>query len=465
MRKVLLINPPGINPYIRDCFCSHIAKASYIWHPLDLVILSGILSVNFDLKIIDAVASKENAFEIIKVIKKEKFFAVICLIGNISLKEDISFLKKIRKVHQKCFIIVLGDVALHKKERLLKKYPFIDGCILDFTSKDILKFLNRKNKFANGKIIENLIYRKNGKIIKGKRKSSSKLFTYPVPKHKLFPLSAYKLPMQKYTPFISLLTSDGCPFSCKFCPASNEILGFKLRKIENVLEELDYIYSLGIKELRFRDNTFISNKNYSIKLLNSMINKSYGFSYSCLTRVDTVNEKVLKLMKKSGCHTIQFGVESGSNKILNQFNKRTNTGQIKKVFAVCKKLKINTLAHFILGLPGETLKTMEKTLALAKQIEPDYVSFNIAKAIPETQLGKECLQKGWSQQNNLNINTPQLSFKDVLRFQKKAYREFYLRPKFILKKLIKISSLMELFSNLTNMLNLFFKAPKKSEWK
>lgn len=455
MKKILLLNLPGKKPYIRDCYCSHVAKAAYIWHPLDLVILSGILSKDFELSVIDAMVANKSVNELIKTIKKENLYAIFCLIGNISFKEDIIFLKRIRKIQPQVHIFILGDTPLHKGKSILKEYPFIDGSLLDFTSKNVLKFLNKKEEFKIGKPIDNLIYKKNRQLIDGRRKLKRRFFEYPVPRHELFPLKSYRLPMQKHTPFISILTSDGCPFDCKFCPSSNSILGFKLRKIENVLEELDYIRSLGIRELRFRDNTFIANKNYSIKLLETIIEKKYNFSYSCLTRVDTVDEKILLLMKKSGCHTIQFGVESGSNQILKKFNKRINTKQIKKIFALCQKLKINTLAHFILGLPGETIQSLQKTLSLAKEIKPNYVSFNIAQALPGTRLRNDCLKNEWCHNNKTTINAPLLSYKQIVRFQKQAYQEFYLRPKFIFKKIIKTSSLRELFSDFTNMLNLF----------
>ena len=108
-----------------------------------------------------------------------------------------------------------------------------------------------------------------------------------------------------------------------------------------------------------------------------------------------MNEDTLKLMKKAGCHTIQFGVENASQEILDSCNKKIRVDEIIKMFELCQRLGIKTLAHFILGLPGETEESLYETVQLAKRIKADYASFNVAIPIPGTTLREQCLEKKW----------------------------------------------------------------------
>jgi len=185
-----------------------------------------------------------------------------------------------------------------------------------------------------------------------------------------------------------------------------------------------------------------------------MIGNKFNFYWSCSSRVDILDENLLKLMKQSGCHTIQFGVESGSQKILDRYNKKFTLEQVKKTFSLCHKLGIRTMAHFILGLPGENERTILKTINLAKELKCDFAAFNIASPRIGTELRKEAIKNKWLTSSNLSrtdssltypvIKTEELSPEKLWELRNKAIRDFYFRPSYIMKKILHLNSLNEL---------------------
>ena len=445
MKKILLLNLPGKKPYLRDYYCSLVSKGNFLWHPLDLTVLSGILSPKFEISVIDALIEKMNPEECYRKISGIKPEVIIFLSGAVSWEEDKIFLEKIKR-KQKIKLIGTGDLFLFDTEALLGKHKFIDAIILDFTSPEIVDFLNGKRY-----IFESLAYREEDKIISNK-KFSKNIFSLPLPRLDLFPLNKYYCPIIRFNPFATVIISLNCPYHCRFCTYGN--LDFKWREVENIIKELKYIYSLGIKEIRFKDNTFGANKNQIWELCQEMIKNKFNFSWSCSSRVDILNEDMLKLMKQSGCHTIQFGVESGSQRILDIYNKQFNIEQVKKTFLNCQKLKIKTMAHFIIGLPGENKESVLKTIKLSKELNCDFVAFNIASPRIGSDLRKESKKNKWLKSTKLSktdssttypiMGTKELSRLQIWQLRNKAIREFYFRPKYLFKKMIQIRNIHQI---------------------
>lgn len=447
MKRILLLNPPGKKPYLRDYYCSLISKGDFIWHPLDLTVLSGILSSKFEIKVIDALAQKMSPEKCYQEILKIRPQTIIFLSGAVSWEEDKKFLEKIKK-KQKIQLIGTGDLFLFNSENLLKKHKFLDAIILDFTNSEIVDFLAGKEE-----VFKDLVYRKEDRIISNKKSSKKEnIFSLSLPRLDLFPLNRYRCPVTKFNLFATVIVSLNCPYHCHFCTYGN--LDFKWREVENIIEELKYIHSLGIKEVRFKDNTFGANKNQVWELCQKMIENKFNFYWSCSSRVDILDEGLLKLMKQSGCHTIQFGVESGSQKILDSYNKRFTLEQVRKTFFLCHELGIRTMAHFILGLPGESEETVLETINLAKELKCDFAAFNIASPRIGSDLRKEAIKNKWLTSSDLSktdssltypiIKTKELSREKLWVLRNKAIREFYFRPSYIMKKILRLNSFHEL---------------------
>lgn len=445
VKKVLLLNPPGKQVYIRDYYCSKVSKSNYLFHPIDLLMLSGRLAERYDVRVIDAIAYRMGSTECSHAIDAISPDTIISLVGAVSLEEDVSFLEGIKKTGRE--IIVTGDVTLENPVKWLEEHPFADAVIMDFTSDDIINYLEN-----NLETVKNLIYRRHNKItdIDYKRPVNQE-FVIPVPRHDLFSSANYRFPFVRHREFATVLTEYGCPFKCSFCIMST--LGSRYRTVDNVIEELRFLKGLGKRELFIFDQTFGTNKKRALELCQRIKKEKLGFGWVCYSRVDIVDDGLLKAMKEAGCHTIMFGVESASEEILRKYQKGYNKAQIRDAFRLCRKYNVRTVATFILGLPEETEETANETIEFLKELDCDFASFNVAVPRMNTPLRQKAIREGLitsdleiMDQGGVTIAMPtrSLTMEQVQDLKKKAIRGFYLRPSYLWKRLRGLSSFYEL---------------------
>lgn len=444
--KVLLLNPPGDKLYVRSYYCGSTSKANYLFQPLDLLMLSGRLSQEHDIFLLDCIADGLSSEEAIKKIIACQPEVLICVVSIVSWESDAVFLSKLKKKLPNLKVIANGDVFFDEPERLMQDNDSIDAVIFDFISSDVLNYLNRAEEN-----ITNMLYRRQGGFVFKKDRDRGNLFSIPIPRHELFLNKNYRFPFAKHHPFATVLTSFGCPFQCSFCIANN--LGFKYRQSQEVIEELEYISSLGIKEIFFEDMSFGLPRENILELCNAMIAQGLNFNWTCFSRVDLVDNELLALMKGAGCHTVIFGVESASPEILNTYHKGYTIPQIAAAFRMCRKIGIRTVATFILGLPEETKESCLETIKFAKHLGCDYASFNIAAPRPGTELRKIAIEDSLIKKEDIVFDhsgkmvampSRYLSKRELTVLKRKAIINFYLRPGYIFKKLITVKSYAEL---------------------
>lgn len=455
INKVLLLNPPGKKPYVRDYYCSKISKSNYLFHPVDLLILSGRLAELYEVGLVDAIADRMDENTCLSMINAFSPDVIVSLIGAVSLEEDIPFLERLKKEGR--LIIVSGDASLENTEKWLNGYPFIDAVILDFTSDDIIYYLK-----GNHSAITGMVYRTEEGISKVKPiRPRNEVFFLPIPRHDLFSSKNYRFPFVRHKKFATVLTDYGCPFRCSFCVMST--LGYRYREVENVIEELKTLKGLGKKEIFFIDQTFGINKKRTLDLCRRMKEEGFYLGWVCYSRVDLVNEEVIRGMKEAGCHTIIFGVESASEEILKKYQKGYNKTQIRDAFKLCKKYNIRTVATFILGLPEETEETANETIEFLKELDCDFASFNVAVPRMNTPLRQEAIKEGLITSDleimdqggsSIAMPTRNLTMEQVQELKKKAIRGFYLRPSYLWRRLKGVSSLYELKEQVSEGLTL-----------
>lgn len=440
-KKVLLLNPPAPKRFIRDLYCSKLSSGAYYWEPADLIILSALLKDDFYLEVIDAIAENKSFEETLEKIKKERFDIVISLIGSASLGNDLKFLKTLKKKNN-LFLAVSGDVALGEAEKVLKRWSFIDACFLDFASPQITKFLTHQMNPQKNQQYGGIIYRnKKGQIIPEKTLLTSAIFEIPIPRHELFPLRKYQLPFFNDNGVATIISSLGCPFKCTFCFSGT--LPFRYRSTKSIIKEIKYLISLGIKQFAFRDPLFEANIGRAKEICQLLIKNDLKVHWCCNSRVDTIlkDKSLLPIMSKAGCRMILFGVESGDDKILNSVNKGINTFQTKTAFEACRKNEIGTSAYVIIGLPEDDGGTIQKTINFTKKLNPDFAIFSVPSPDYRTELRKYLITQGVVE-NDINefdrggskknaIESRHLTAKEILEWQKRAFREFYLRPSYI----------------------------------
>lgn len=445
-----MLNPPATRVTFRDYYCSFTSKANYYWPPIDLLVLSGILKNTYQLEVIDAIAEGINTKDCLERVIGEKPDIVIFLTGTASWQADFEFIAMVKKALT-VVAIANGGLLLHKGVEFMRRFEFLDAVLLDFTSGDIVQFLDNQDCQSG-----NLIYRRDGDIISGERDFSHESFEIPIPQHELFPLDKYRLPTARRKPFSTVLASFGCPFKCRFCISGT--VSYKRRAPENIIAELEYMTSLGIREVYFADFTFTAEKRHVMEICRQIIDKRIDLTWSCNVHSRTLDKEILSMMKRAGCHTVQIGVESGSEEILRKYGKATDKKVIRRAFTLCKELRIRTVGYFIIGLPEEDKNSVRETIKFAKELDPNFASFAIATPDIGTPLWLEAIEKGWfdpaieefDSTGYPVMETPKLTKDEIWRLKNRANLEFYFRLSYLTKLLSSVRSPTNLFDLMQN---------------
>jgi radical SAM superfamily enzyme YgiQ (UPF0313 family) len=257
----------------------------------------------------------------------------------------------------------------------------------------------------------------------------------PFPAWHHLDIRPYRLPL-KGRRFLIVAPTRGCPYPCNFCTAPL-YYGKRLRRrpIKEVVDEIEAnMGRYNVRDFFIWADTFTADKRYVIGFCREIIERRLDISWTCNSRVDTVDREILLHMKEAGLWMISFGLESGNDEILNGIGKNIAVEQSRVAVSAAHRLGLKTSGHFMLGLPGETEKTMRQTLALAMDLPLDIAQFYAAAPFPGTGLYEltmkgGCLRRGTPlSQSRASVDLPGLPAEKVDEFRRYAYRRFYLRP-------------------------------------
>lgn len=459
MHKVVLLNPPGDKKYIRDYFCAKIAKSFYYYHPIDLLYLSGTLSQHHDVRFIDAIAARLSDDAVMARLVAEKPDWIIFLTAGISFDRDMRVMATMAASLPATRFIGTGDIYREIGARGLSEHPWLDAILLDFSTQDILTYLAGRP----AEPIPNIICRgEGGQLLDGKEVHGHGKFHIPMPRWDLVELRRYAFPFARRREFASMLTDFGCAFKCTFCPLST--VGFKLRDLAEVERELVTLKKLGVNEIYFRDQTFGVNKKRTAELCDILARLDFG--WTCFTRTDVLDEELVGHMKRGGCHTVMFGIESVNAELLRAYKKNTNADQASRAIRLCKKNGLDVVGFFIIGLPGDTLESVEATIDFACTSGIDFVSFNMAVPRLGSSLRREALDSGIADAEDRapdsSHGTPSwknqtLDNSEIVRLQKRAFRRFYLRPRYLIKRVLGIRTLHQFHNMAREGIHLFLR--------
>lgn len=252
-------------------------------------------------------------------------------------------------------------------------------------------------------------------------------------------LDGYRLPL-KGRRFLMVAPIRGCPWQCVFCTAPL-YYGSRIRPrpVADVVAEMaENVERYGVYEFFFWADTFTADRGYVRELCRTIVESGLRIAWTCNSRVDTIDEETLLLMKEAGLWMISYGLESGNDAILAASGKGITVAQSRAAVELTHQLGIRIAGHFMFGLPGETERTMAETLALALDLPIDIAQFYVAAPFPGTMLFDQAKQKGWlevssdaapaASQSNAIMELPDLPSTWVDAYRRYAYRRFYLRP-------------------------------------
>jgi radical SAM superfamily enzyme YgiQ (UPF0313 family) len=439
MSRVLLLNPPGRQPYIRDNYCSYSAKANYFWEPIDLLGQSAHLSGKFELTVIDAIALGLSPDQVLKRANELKPAAVLSLTGSVSLDQDRVLFERLKN-NTGAKIAVSGDICLTAPERVFELLPAVDAVLTDYTTPDFTEYLSGDQQ--PGRTFGTLAHRHGEQVIGiDPDKSPPEQIDLPLPRHDLFPIDRYRISTSIDRKFATSISSFGCNFNCPFCICS--VMQLRLRSIDSLLAELRSVRQSGIREIYFYDPHFTVKRSRCIEMLDAIIKADLNIIFSANSHI-TVSEEVLDKMAKAGCHTMMFGIETADEQALARYSKGITQERVRRTLKACRERGIRTFGYFLIGLPGETEKSVRETIQFARDLPLHYASFNLPSPVEGTGLYEEVCSEGrlsttdknLDRSSQVSIRLDDISHKRLLELKTLAYRRFYLRPLFLLQTLI-----------------------------
>ncbi|KKO19568.1 MAG: B12-binding domain-containing radical SAM protein [Candidatus Brocadia sp.] len=465
--KILLLSPP------QGLSTGHVEVPKFQVHPLGLLYIASVLEkYRYNVKILDALNFCKSLDEIKKTIIDFMPDIVGISATTPSANDAYAVAKVIKQINHETAIVMGGPHVTAMHDEALNSRD-IDIAVLgegEFSMLEICENFEKKRNDLNN--IGGIVFKSNGTIVKtNSRTKYDELNNIPFPAYHLLPnFKDYNPPPHwgKKGKFASIITSRGCPYDCSFCSVTrNWGRKYRYRSAENVINEIEYLNNnFGVNFISFRDSIATLHRRRLIDICKGIVEKKLKITWNCNARINEVNLELLTWMKKAGCKSIFYGIESGNEQILSQF-KELKKEDIRQVVGLTHKVGIEPHGFFMFGLPGETKETMRDTINFAKSLKLHTAGFTTVTPFPGSRLWDYSLNYNlvlttdWNQYNLKGKPVSKhsnLTAEEILDAQKKAFKEFYLRPKIIYYQLKNIKSLNDLSSYVQEgIINLFKK--------
>ena len=436
---------------------------SFTYPPLGLLYVATYAKkMGLSIKFIDSVVEGGNLKEIVKSITSENPKLVCFSIMSCQILNALKIASEIKQKNNAIKIVFGGSHVASTKEELFKYTKNIDYLVYGEAENAFYDLYNAKNEEDLSRV-SGLIYRQGDYIKTNPNVPIQNLDELPFPDLSLVKLDKYVGYYTKTLPVSTIMGTGGCVFRCTFCDQFATMgRKFRHRSPKNIVDEMEQnLKKFGTRDFIFKDSTFTNNKEWVYDICKELKARNLKVNWTCNTRVSMVDEPLLKAMKGAGCYMVAFGIESGSQHVLNLMKKGTKVEQAYTATDLCRKVGIETVGYFMIGNPGEKEEDALKTIELAKKISLDYASFGVTIAYPNTEIyhwaiEHNCLddREWYMKETDINIvgNTisgisggaldrKEFPLKRQMELCKKANREFYFRPSYIARKLTKIRSL------------------------
>ncbi len=452
--KILLINPPMTQEEIY----AHYGKSAPLLAPLGLCYLAAILLKNgFEVEIMDGIVEKSGKKETIERIKKSSATIVGITATTVGFYSAVRVAGWTKEFNKEIITIIGGAHTSSIPEETIKNHSCFDIGVFGEGEITLLELIKKYNEAKTKKIFEKnlpsingIAFKRNGKVYLNKKRELIKnLDEIPHPARQLLPdITFYNtnLSLGEDKPIAHIIPSRGCPFNCIYC--DQNVFGHRWRSFstEYIIEEIeDLIKNYKVKTIQFQDDLFTANPKKVEEFCNLIKNRGLKFKWNLSSRVNLINEELAKKMYDAGCRIIYFGIESGDQNMLNFIKKGIKLEQVINTIKIVKKSKLVAHGSFIIGLPGDTKESIEKTINFALHLPLDVATFHIAIPYPNTEFeriaGKygKVKSRDWSQYRGHPsevIFTPKgITGEYLLKKQKNAYKRFYFRWKTIKTRL------------------------------
>lgn len=426
--------------------------------PLGLANLAAMTRARgFATGLIDAAVLKLSYEEIVRRVVAGGFRYVGLTAVTVSIDHAAKVAELVKQALPSAVTIIGGPHLSALPEETMQRYPQFDLAVVGEGDYTVVELLEAIEAGEDRERVAGLLLRHDGRLIRtAVRPPITDLDVLPKPAWDLLPdFATYYCPpvhTLKRVPAGLLIASRGCPSQCLFCDRS--VFGNRLRAYSagytfELMEELYTKY--GLREIQLRDDNFTAYPQRMNELCHLLIRKKLNVVWTCAGRVDMVNPEILALMKQAGCWQIWYGIESGSQSVLDTIKKHTNLEQIRRAVAMTRAAGISPCGFFIIGSPGETRQSMQATIDLAVGLPFEEAHFSFMTPFPGSELYRRAHEFGtfdndWRKLHGwLPVFVPHgLTAQDLETYSKKAFRAFYFRPRIIAAYLAKIRSVRHL---------------------
>lgn len=448
--RIYLLNPPFLPNFVRcGRWQGATARSGGLDYPKWLAYATGILEKSHEVRLVDAPAMKLNKEDIITDATKYQPDLVVVESNFSSLSNDISVAASL-KDSTKSKTVFVGPPASQFSRQILQNdgIDIVARYEYDFTLKDIAEAIEAGDELLE---VKGISYKKNGKTFHNQDRefsNSEDLDKMPFVSeiyNKHLNIRDYFLSQSLY-PEIQIFTGRGCPNKCTFCSWPVTLMGkkYRSRSAENIADEFEYVQEElpEVKEIFIEDDTFTINKKLVKAFCEEVKKRKIDVAWSCNARAN-LDYNTMKAMKDAGCRLLIVGYESGCDDMLQNIKKGVNTEQMKAFTKEAKKARLMIHGDFIIGLPGETKETADKTLKFIKELKPNILQVAVATPIPGTEFYDWVKKNGFMLVDNLEesidengyqkciISYPEFTKDDIENYVDRALKEYYLNPSYI----------------------------------
>ena len=360
--------------------------------------------------------------------------------------------------------VLIGGYNLRVYPEASLSHPEIDYGVIEHALETVPMLFAALEGRGELKDVPGLVYKKDGAIVMNPPRPVN-FEDFPNPARDLLPNALYaEFPTERKN-FTVMITSLGCPYGCSFCEAGRT--AYNPRSPMTVVDEMEECYErYGVREIDIFDYTFTADKKRTMAICREMRRRKLDILWACRSRID-VDRELLGEMRAAGCGRIYYGIESGSQEILDRINKGITLQQVRETVGHTRKLGMKALGFFLIGAPGETERTVRQTVRFARSLDLEYVQFSKCLAKPLTPLWEEMKRqtgrdywedwvRGLEEDRPLPRPWTELSNEEVDRLAKWAYVKYHSRFLFLLRSTLRVKSFTEFKRKFLGFLEMVF---------
>jgi len=437
---VLLVNPPTPREgylVIRDVNRSgRMTRERMIWPQTNLAWLAALLRETMTVRVVDCIAEEMDWTAFTALLAEARPRYLVSNIISTSLTNDMyaHFLAR----RQGAVTIGMGPHVTDLPEESLAAFPTLDYAIRGEPERTLIDLIDACETGRNPATVQGIALRKAGDVVvTEERPFIEDLDELPRPAHELLPMDRYRMPF--FGRYTFIIAGRGCPYSCIFCRQNVMWRStVRMRSAASLLDETKYVLSLGCHNVMYQADTFTADRDMVLELCERIVHEGLRFRWACNTHVATIDEELVRAMKRAGCWMIAPGIESFNQSILDTIGKQITLDQIREAVHMIHDAGVEVWGYFVFGLPGDTHETLENNIRCALELPLDIANFAVAAPYPGTELYRMAKEEGWlttedweqfDQNYSAILDYGVLTPAEIIAAVKRANLRFYGRPR------------------------------------